>query len=178
MRIAITGTHCVGKTSLAHALADALPGYVVIDEPYHEMVSEGHLFSHPPTTEDFEEQLEYSLRSFESIVSDAIFDRCPVDLLAYLLADPRADDDVLERHIEDVGRAMQSLDLVVLVPIESPDRVDCPDDAGLPYLRAAVDHELNGLLSGDRLVLGAEVMEVRGPLRDRVAAVLARVPRS
>lgn len=42
MRIAISGSHRVGKSTLVEALGDALVGYATVDEPYHQLVEQGH----------------------------------------------------------------------------------------------------------------------------------------
>lgn len=89
MRVAVSGTHRVGKTTLARAISDALPGHDFADEPYHDLVAEGHVFSHPPGVEDFEEHLEHSLTKLGNGAQHVVFDRCPVDLLAYLMVASR-----------------------------------------------------------------------------------------
>jgi hypothetical protein len=61
MRIAVSGTHRAGKSTLVEELANHLPKHVMVDEPYHLMVEDGYEFSHPPSLEDFEAQLERSL---------------------------------------------------------------------------------------------------------------------
>lgn len=58
MRIAISGSHRVGKTSLAEALAVALPGHELLPEPYHALEDEGHEFGEMPSLDDFTLQLE------------------------------------------------------------------------------------------------------------------------
>jgi adenylate kinase family enzyme len=47
MRIAIFGTHNVGKTSLAEDLLEKLPGYTLEMEPYFQLESSGYEFSAP-----------------------------------------------------------------------------------------------------------------------------------
>lgn len=59
MRIAISGTHPVGKSTLAEDLAALLRDHDLVGEPYHDMAEDGHAFSHPPSLDDFEAQLEY-----------------------------------------------------------------------------------------------------------------------
>ncbi|MGN5953404.1 hypothetical protein ACP6L2_02195 [Sphingobacterium lactis] len=54
MKIAIIGTHNVGKTTLAEELIDSLPDYNLEIEPYFQMESLGFEFSAPPTPLDFE----------------------------------------------------------------------------------------------------------------------------
>jgi adenylate kinase family enzyme len=41
MRIAITGAHGVGKTTLAEALLEHLPGYTLETEPYYQLEAAG-----------------------------------------------------------------------------------------------------------------------------------------
>lgn len=42
MRIAVSGAHQTGKTTLIEELSRALPSYGVVDEPYHLLEEEGH----------------------------------------------------------------------------------------------------------------------------------------
>ena len=87
MRVAISGAHATGKSTLAADLARQLPRHLVVDELYHTMVAEGYDFPAEPTAEDFEAMLQRSSASLHDMQSrDVIFDRCPVDYLAYLAA--------------------------------------------------------------------------------------------
>ena len=52
--IAICGAHATGKSTLVDALASALPGYRVVEEPYHALIDDGYVFGDPPGVEDFE----------------------------------------------------------------------------------------------------------------------------
>jgi hypothetical protein len=63
------------------------------------------------------------------------------------------------------------LDLVVLVSIETPDRIAVPSHEDR-RLRRRVDDRLQTLLLDDPHGLGAEVLEVAGPLDHRVAQVM------
>ncbi|MEO8664705.1 MAG: hypothetical protein ABI462_04340 [Ignavibacteria bacterium] len=61
MRIAITGSHRVGKTSLIEKLHESLPVYLCIEEPYHELEESGYFFSENPSAEDYLTQLDHSI---------------------------------------------------------------------------------------------------------------------
>jgi predicted ATPase len=173
MRIAISGTHATGKSTLIAELARALPGYSVVEEPYHALLDEGHDFAAPPTIEDFETQLERSCASLAGITdAHVLFDRSPADFLAYLAA--LADADVLAEWLPPAAAAMSSLDLVVFVPIERPDRIDIPEDEGR-RLRKRVDAILREILVDDGWGLDARVLEVRGTPDDRARQVLRHV---
>jgi hypothetical protein len=153
-------------------LADLLPDHAFLDEPYHELVGEGHSFSHPPTAEDFEEQLMYSFSSLEHGEENVIFDRCPVDLMAYLIAAEGDAASVLHEWGERVAVAMRSLDGVILVPVEVPDLVEMGPGLDPGGDRSAVDEIVRDLLINDRLNLETRVLEVRGTPDARAREVL------
>ncbi len=176
MRIAFSGSHRCGKTSLIAAVSDELGSYDVVDEPYHQLEEDGHEFSHPPSLEDFVAQLECSLELIGDNAAEVLFDRCPVDFLGYLLAHDDADGFELDAWRERVRAAVQTLDLIVFVPIEEPDRIKVPRSEDLDF-RADVDAKLKWLYDDDPLCLGVEVLTVDGKRRERLAQVLARVSR-
>ena len=172
MRIAVSGSHRVGKTTLARALADALADHDFADEPYHELVAEGYVFADPPDSEDFEAQLEYSLDALSDGAPNVVFDRCPVDFLAYLVVGSQNHNEVIARWRDPVCRAMQSLGAVVLVGVESPDVIDVSEDEDPTASRDAVDETLRELLRSYQLELEVQLFEVDGPLDRRIASVL------
>lgn len=169
MRAAFSGAQRVGKSTLIERLAAMLPGHAVVDEPYLLLEEEGHLFSHPPTREDFEVQLERSLAEIEACGPDVLLDRSPFDFVAYLLAAGHDVDDRLDR----ATAAMARLDLVVFVPIETPDRMALPPDEDLEQ-RVEVDDELARLLFEEDVA--TEVLVVHGDLATRAGQVLACFP--
>jgi predicted ATPase len=171
MRVAFSGSHRVGKSSLLEAVADARPGYAQLDEPYHLLEDDGHEFAHPPAIDDYVAQLRRSIAELRRAGPDVLFDRCPADLVAYLLATGVDVSQVVER----AAAAMARLDLVVLVPIEEPDRVTLARDEDA-RLRHAVDGELAQLLLDDDFGEELDVLVVHGELAARTAQVLARVP--
>src|ERR1700691_1002618 len=96
MRIGISGTHGTGKTTLAEALCARLPGHVTADEPYYLLEEEGYEFAFPPSLEDYQALLARSIRSLSSPLLRVVFDRTPLDYLAYLAAtgaDPSGEAD-------------------------------------------------------------------------------------
>ena len=171
MRIAISGTHRVGKTSLAEALVSALPGYELVPEPYYALEEEGHEFGEMPSVDDFVLQLQRSLASVAQSEPNTIFDRCPLDIVAYIQTHQDAhafDDDAWSSRVRE---AMAMLSLVVVVPIEQPDRIEVPRDER--RLRAAVDERLADLVLDDRFAEDLEVLQVAGSLQSRLLQVLA-----
>lgn len=172
MRIAVSGAHRTGKTTLVEELARALPSSATVEEPYHQLEEEGHEFADMPSLEDFELQLERSIECLVDSEENTVFDRCPADILAYLITHEDADGFDIDRWLPRVREAMRRLDLIVFVPVEHPDRIVI-SDARERRLRRSVDEELRDIVLGDRWEFGVETMEVAGPSRERVRQVLA-----
>jgi len=112
MRIAVSGTHFSGKSTLVASLLKYLPSYTGVDEPYFLLEQEGYEFSHPPLLEDFEEQLKRSILAINESQKDTIFDRCPLDCLAYMLALSKNLDEKL--WTEQIEAAIERLNLALL----------------------------------------------------------------
>jgi len=167
MKIAITGAHRVGKTTLAENLHESLPDYDCYTEPYFELEEAGYLFPEIPTVDDYLAQLEYSIKQIAKSGDNAVFDRCPVDLLAYVQADPSLN---LQALFNKAYNAMKEIDLLVFVPIEDPDIISCPE-AELPELRVRVDEILSDLIRD----FDIETIEVQGNLSERLDQVQNKV---
>ncbi len=176
MRIAISGAHATGKSTLLAALGARLPAYECLEEPWHDLVSEGTGFGTDLSRDDIEQQLERSIAVMGTIAADdALVDRCPVDFLAYLRAlDPGAD---VASWMDRVAHSLTRIDLLVYVPVDSPDRIEVPR-AERPRLRARVDRILRAVLLDDAWALGCRALEVTGPLEPRVERVLAHLARA
>jgi hypothetical protein len=173
MRIAISGSHLVGKTTLAEALAEALPHHQVMPEPYRLLEEEGHEFGEMPSVEEFELQLERSFQCLEEGGQGTVFDRCPLDLVGYLLTHEDAEAFDLEPWLPRIRERIATLDLIVFVPIEEPDRMDVPRSQR--SLRAEVDAVLSDIVLGDAYDLEVDTIEVAGSLDARLRQVLAKV---
>lgn len=168
MRIAISGAQRVGKSTLIEALAERLPGYAVIDEPYHQLEDEGYELSDPPTREDFEQQLRVSIAALAGAPANALLERAPHDFLAYLGDDLDLDD------WPGLPAAANALDLIVVVPIEVPDRIALPAGESRAW-RARIDDAVQAMVLDDRCDLGVRAVEVRGDVAARVDQVLREI---
>lgn len=174
MRVAFSGSHRVGKSSLIARVAEARPRYVTVEEPYHLLEDEGYEHGDPPAIEDFVAQLGRSVAAIEEAGPRALFDRCPLDVIAYLGAHEDAEAFELEAWRQRVRDAMRTIDLVVFVPIEVPDRVVVPAHEDRAY-RRAVHERLEALVVEDALGCEVDVLVVEGQIGARAAQVLARV---
>ena len=163
MRIAVSGTHCSGKSTLLQDFAAAHREYESVPEPYE-------LLDEP----DFRRQLELSVETFRGFAPGdcVIVERCPIDFIAYMLA--RRDN--LGAAIDLAAEGMAHVDLLVVV---SADDVEAPDDED-PELRDAMNERLLDLIATDPFDLlgNVRVLEVAGPPNRRLAmlerAVTAR----
>lgn len=181
MRIAVAGTHGVGKTTLIEDFISVRPDYLMMQEPYWLMTDEGTPFADGPTSADLELQLE---RSCSLLLSDSgrdhiVFDRSPIDFIAYL-------DVVSEREgfewfptgklLSRVEKAMAELDLLVFVPLTRPDDISATIEHA--QLRSRVDARLKGIIRRDELGLlenGPRVLEIYGTRDDRVRKLLTQL---
>lgn len=173
VRIAIVGSHATGKSTLVTEVANRLPGSRVIDEPYWQLHEAGHVFADVPTIDDFEIMFDMSVAALgEAASSSVIFDRSPVDYLAYLIAlQPQTS---LVEHIASAKAALESVDVMVYVPIERPDRIDGVEQA---RLRQRVDRRLREMLIDPGWGWVTPVLEVRGTTSERAAQVIGWIER-
>jgi hypothetical protein len=180
MRIAVTGTHGTGKTTLVEDFAAASGRHEVVPEPW--LISGADMpFIDGPTSADLEEQLRQSCALILETAArpDLVFDRCPLDCLAYL--DVVSADEGFEwvpdgRLLARIAGALQTLDLVVFVPLSRPDEIPGPIE--YPRLRRRVDARLRAMLSDDDAGLledGLPVLAVSGPRDRRTRRLLAEL---
>ena len=174
MRVGISGTHGTGKTTLAEALCAHLPGHVAADEPYYLLEDEGYEFSFPPSLEDYRALLARSVRILTSAPSQSgvIFDRTPLDYLAYMAA--TGADPSGEASSAALQPVFRNLDLLVITPITRETEQVLPA-AEMPGLRAQMNDALLELVYGDPLNAWGDipVLELSGPLDRRLDTVLA-----
>jgi hypothetical protein len=173
MRIAISGAHFSGKSTLIAALLKQFPHFTSVEEPYVLLEEQGYEFSHPPSIEDFGEQLEFSVKSIMESRNNTFFDRCPLDFLAYALA---FEDIEVDDWIQKMDCAIQMLDLIIFLPIEDRDRIPIPESEDLK-LRKKVDEYLQDMLLNDSLGIlkNLEVIEVMGDVEKRARMVKAKL---
>ncbi|MFF5078119.1 AAA family ATPase [Actinoplanes sp. NPDC000266] len=174
MRIAISGTHGTGKTTLGEAICARLPGHVMAEEPYYLLEDQGYECDFPPSAEDYRAMIGCSVRSLLAPPSPSgtVFDRSPLDYLAYLAAggaDPAEQADPV-----GLRRAFATLDLLVITVI-TPETERILPGAELPGLRTRMNDALLELMYDDPLGAWADtpVLELSGPLDARLDTVLA-----
>lgn len=179
MRIAVTGTHGSGKTTLIDDFIASHPDHDREEEPYWALVQQGVPFADGPNVHDLEQQLDHSVTMILARAGDhhVIFDRSPIDFLAYLEVVGRREG--LEwapsgRQLARIEQAVATLDLLVFLPLWHPDEIATRIE--YPRLRSAVDRELKSLLRDGTLELAVTrplVLELQGNRRQRLARLSA-----
>lgn len=167
MRIAVSGTHCTGKSTLIDEFLRAHPEFVHEPEPYTVLVEEfGEEFSAEPCVDDFQRQLEFNIDRLKQHEHGerVIYERCPIDFLAYIeCISPTTS------VLNDVREVMQRLDLIVYLPIDNT--IDAGDEE-FPKLRKAVDRRLNAIYNEDDLgfisTANLVIVEATGPIKKRL----------
>ena len=159
MRIAVSGTHGVGKSTLIDEFLRLHPEFEHEPEPYAVLVEDyGEEFSEEPTVEDFLRQLEFNLERLVQHGENVIYERCPLDFLAYLNA---LDANLSEALLKRISDAMRQLDLIVYLPL------DHERGGEYPKLRRAMDRQLSELLTSTNVT----VVEANGSTAQRLRAV-------
>jgi len=177
MRIAVTGAHGTGKTTLIGDFVEVQRHYEHVQEPYLELVQNGVAFANGPSEPDLLDQLEQSAQLILAAGSsrDVIFDRCPLDYIAYLeIVSEREGVDWTPpgKLLAKIEKALASLDLIVLVPVTSPDEI--ATEIEYPKLRRAVNARLRSIVLEDTLGLladGPPAIEISGTRQNRVASL-------
>jgi len=169
MRIAISGTHCCGKSTLIDEFLTNHSEYTHEPEAYEALQDEhGESFAAEPSAEDFRRQLEYCVARLEQYrkSDNVVFERCPADYLAYMLAlrDLGRDSQASQVAAESVGIArsgMKRLDIVVLARLDE-ENFEVADEED-PELRRLVDEKLESILSDNDLDLFSELLIIETP---------------
>ena len=172
MRLAVSGSHGTGKTTLVAAFLDACPGYHHEPEAFETLGDEVEMTSEGPTPEGLERLLEHTLSVVGVYAEGAsvVFERSPVDYLAYAAASknwPSGRESFLEAFVPRVRLAIRNLDVIAFLPLPAPGSID--ERAGEDRrFRKRVDAALRSALLDDEYDL----------FDDPAAPTVAELPRA
>ena len=147
MRIAISGAHSQGKSTLVRDRVNRHPHYAREKEPYRVLHHEGYKirFRDQCSKLDNGIQMYYiigQVNAYQKHTDCVIFDRCPVDYIAYsqYTADCKTsdiNDAYVKAMVPHARESLQHLDLLVFLPITNAWPVKMEDDGirpiDLPY---------------------------------------------
>jgi len=145
MRIAVSGTHFIGKSTLIEDFIKKYPSYRCEIEPYYKLQDKKTMeLSLEPDLDSFIEQLDYSINQLNDCTNEenTIFDRCPVDFVAYAMCALDQDSidingsEVSERFSE-IKLALNHLDLIAFLPISKENSIEYIEEN--PTSRKAAD---------------------------------------
>ena len=185
MRVAVSGTHGVGKSTLIAAFLSRHPEYAHEPEAFEALADDIDLTeSGTPTPDGLRILLEYTVSVLQgrSAQVDVVFERSPIDYLAYAAASGSAwsqgdKQRFLAAHSPVVRTSIRDLDLVAYLPLSaaSPGRRRGEDGR----FRRRVDLWLRRVLLDDVYGLFADgrpprVVELP-PVLDRQLGALTRL---
>ena len=153
MRIAVSGAHGTGKSTLIAAFLDRCPHYAHEPEAFETLGDEIDLDGDEPTAEGLRLLLDHTASALETHAPGAsvIFERSPVDYLAYAAASrswpPGAAAEFLDAALPVVRRGLGGLDLLVFLPVSARGPSARPDES--PRFRKRVDRALGRALLDD-----------------------------
>lgn len=170
----------MGKSTLAEDFVEKHPEFVLESEPYYVLQEQfGIDFAEEPTQDSFITQLEYSLERTNAYEKkdNVIFDRCPIDYIAYLMYVSKRDFgntslDHLSDLMRQVAMSIERLELIVFLPIVDQQEMMLSSDEDENF-RIEVDHyfkqiyreDIYGLFSGQQ----PEIVELWGDRKNRLA---------
>ena len=137
MRIVTSGTHSVGKSTVVWDFLKAHPDYIREEEPYHALCDNYDIkFGEDSTRYCNGIQLFYSIsrvQQYQSPQDKLIFDRSPVDYIAYSLYTAHYNQTDLDMAfvkslVEAVRQALTCVDVLFFVSINQNHLVDIEDD--------------------------------------------------
>ena len=178
MRIAVSGTHASGKSTLISDFVAAHPGYTALPDPF-ELIDESE---DAPNRRSFLAQLQVSAERLDGAENsaDVIAERCPLDFLAYLAALEHLDGlplrvDVAERAQAISVAALDHLDLLVVLPLNSADKIWISEEENSALRDAMNDSLLELTDNTDFVGEHLHVVEIVGNRRRRLALLEAAI---
>jgi len=155
MRIAVSGTHFMGKTTLIEDFIGQHPHYKHEIEPYYQLDEEESMeMALEPSLDTLLKQLDYSMNQLKerALEANIIFDKCPVDFVAYAMCSLDKDSmDIEESEVfdrfPDIKEALDHLDLILFLPMGPENSIVYTEEN--PAYRRAVDGVLKKIYRND-----------------------------
>lgn len=152
MRIAVAGTHGVGKSTLIAAFLERRPRYAHEPEAFETLGDDVEMDEHGPTADGLRLLAAHAVAALERYPpgADVIVERSPADYLAYAasLRVSRGERAALVEELSPlVRRGLAGLDLVAYLPLRPGGPEGRAEDD--PRFRRRVDRALAAALLDD-----------------------------
>jgi hypothetical protein len=136
VRVAVSGTHGVGKSTLIAAFLSRHPEYAHEPEAFEVVGDDVDLAeSGAPTPDGLHTLLEYTVSALRGRSTQArvVFDRSPADYLAYVAASssawrPGEMQEFLVEHVPLVRASISHLDLLAYLPLTATGEGERPGE--------------------------------------------------
>ena len=193
MRIAVSGSHSLGKSTFVTDWAEADPSYTREEEPYRSLDAQGYDIRFRQESNRLHNgiQLFYSIsriNAYSESTSNVIFDRSPVDYIAYsqYTADHGTTDidhEFVKMMVQSARDCLANLDLLVFIPISEQWPIEMEDDGIRPVdiaYRDEVDTIFKQIYRDRRFNVmpqsgGAALLELWGSRQQRLQRLEAAV---
>jgi hypothetical protein len=196
MRIAVSGSHSLGKSTVVNDWVNRHPHFKREEEPYRALALHGPyeiLFRDASTKLHNGIQLYYNIgrvHRYGDSSDNVIFDRSPVDYVAYsqYTADQRStdiDDAFVDSMVPAVRESLDHLDILVFVPKSEEWPVEMEEDGIRPVdhaYRDAVDSIFKQIYREGRFDVmpprkgpGPLLIELMGPPEQRLNQLQAAI---
>jgi hypothetical protein len=177
VRVAVSGSHGTGKSTLIAAFLERRPEYAHEPEAYEALADDVALTAEGPTPEGLESLLHYTVSALADHPPGArvIFERSPVDYLAYAAASRREWSRELRRaflraQIPAVRAAVRHLDVIVLLPVSDRGPILPRPGEDERFRRRVDDHLRRALIDDEYDLFG----DGRSPLVRELSPVPSR----
>lgn len=136
MRIAISGSANLGKSTLIKDFLQEWPNYGFEVKTYRDVLNEKGLPHSKQTTKESQKAiLDYMTETLKEFKDGdkVIFDRCPLDNLVYSMwamsqEDNDIDEDFIDECIPLVREALINLDIIFFIPMTKHNKIEVEDD--------------------------------------------------
>jgi predicted ATPase len=134
MKIAVSGTHCTGKSTYIEDFLKKWPSYKTPEKTYRDFIKDKNLPHSKNGTEDSQKAILDALldESQQYTRSDnVIFDRCILDNLAYsswLFLNDKISEKFLDQCRITIREALKTFDIIFFFPLTKVSPVDFEKD--------------------------------------------------
>lgn len=186
MKIAVSGTHCMGKSTYVKDFLKKWTNYTTPEKSYRDYIKEKNLPHSKEGTEESQKLILDALIDQQQGYSksdNVIFDRCILDNLAYsswLNLNGKVSDKFLDESRILIRETLKMFDVIFYFPISKFNQIELVNDELRdpdPEYRQEIDNIFNIFLesyrSGDGRVFAADdappIIEIFGNREERIA---------